>query len=315
MPSQPQPFRDLNGFFRETFGCRVHKIALDAGLSCPNRDGTLSHGGCAYCNARGSGTGAAAAGLSIAQQAARAKTYLARRFKAKKFIAYFQSYTNTHAPLETLARLWNEALAGPDVVGISIGTRPDCVPDPVLDLLAKTAAGRMAWLELGLQSANDATLSRINRGHTAACWTDAASRAQSRGLLVCAHVILGLPGENRQDMRRTAEFVAASGVEGVKIHLLYVVRGTEMERMHQAGEFQCLEQEEYADAVCDFLERLPQKTVIQRLTGDPHPSELVAPAWCQDKAGALAAIRARLAEKNTWQGKRYPGESRPPGDF
>ncbi len=303
MASEPPPWRDLNGFFRETFGCRVHKIALDAGLSCPNRDGTLSTAGCVYCNARGSGTGAAAAGVSIAEQVARAKAYLSRRFKAEKFIAYFQSFTNTHAPPDVLSGLWNEALADPDVVGLSVGTRPDCVPDPVLDLLARTAGGRMAWLELGLQSSHDRTLARINRGHTAACFADAVQRARARGLWVCAHVILGLPGETAEDMRKTADFVAGSGVEGVKIHLLYVVRGTGMEGLLASGEYRCLTRDEYADAVCDFLERLPETTVIQRLTGDPHPGELVAPEWCMDKAGTLAAIRARLREQGARQGR------------
>jgi radical SAM protein (TIGR01212 family) len=298
-------YTDLNCYLKAAFGCRVQKITVDAGMSCPNRDGTLSHRGCIFCNARGSGTGAHERGLSITEQLERGKKALFRRYKAKKFIAYFQSYTNTYAPLSPLRALYDEALAVDDVVGLSIGTRPDCVDGPVLDLLESYAVNRMIWMEYGLQSAADDTLDRINRGHTAACFSEAVCAAQGRGLLVCAHVILGLPGEDRQKMMETADFISRSGIDGVKIHLLYVVRGTEMEHLYRKGDYRCLEQGEYVSLACEFLERLPREMVIQRLTGDPHREELAAPAWALDKAGTLARIRERLEMLDTWQGKRY----------
>ena len=188
-----KPFRDYNSYLREQFGCRVQKITLDAGLTCPNRDGTLDTRGCIYCNERGSGSGASRKALGITRQIEEGKAYLGRRYKAGKFLAYFQSFSNTYAPLPVLRRLYEEALSDPDVVGLSIGTRPDCASDEVLDYLASVAASHMVWIEYGLQSANDATLARIRRGHDVAAFTDAVARTKRRGIPVCVHVILGLP--------------------------------------------------------------------------------------------------------------------------
>ncbi len=218
-------YRDYNSYLRETFGCRVQKITLDAGLSCPNRDGTVGHGGCIYCNEKGSGTGAAAF-AGIAEQIGAGKQILARKYKAGKFIAYFQSFSNTYAPLPRLAALYDEALADPDIVGLSIGTRPDCVSDETLDHLAVLGENHLICMEYGLQSAKDETLARIHRGHTVAAFVDAVERTFKRKIPVCAHVILGLPGEETEDMLQTARFLAGLGVQAVKIHLLYVVKGT-----------------------------------------------------------------------------------------
>ncbi len=298
-------YTDLNGYLKAAFGCRVQKITVDAGLSCPNRDGTLSRSGCIYCNARGSGTGAHDRGLSVTDQLLRGKAALSRRYKTDKFIAYFQSFSNTYAPLSRLRALYEEALSVDGIVGLSVGTRPDCVDEPVLDLLEEMAADRMVWIEYGLQSACDETLVRIRRGHDAAQFLRAVSATRGRGIRICAHVILGLPGEGRKQMMETADFVARAGIDGVKIHLLYVVRGTELARRHLAGGYRCLEQDEYVSLVCEFIERLPPEMVIQRLTGDPHRDELVAPAWSLDKAGTLAKVRARLEELDTRQGRRY----------
>lgn len=297
-------YTDYSTYLRTIYGCRVQKISLDAGLSCPNRDGTLSTGGCIYCNARGSGTGAHGDGLSITAQLLAGKAALSNRYKAKKFIAYFQSFSNTYAPVSTLRRLYDEALAVADVVGLSIGTRPDCVADPVLELLSGYAADHLIWIEYGLQSAHDATLAFINRGHDAACFQKAVDAAQTRGLKACAHVILGLPQESRDQMLATARFLAGLPVAGVKLHLLYVLRGTPLEKLYHEGSYRCLSQATYVELVCDFLEHLPQQVVIQRLTGDPHPAELVAPQWSLRKRETLALIETRLAQRNTWQGKR-----------
>ena len=305
-------YNDLNAYLRGLFGCRVQKITVDAGLTCPNRDGRVGTGGCIYCNERGSGTGAHRRGLTVAEQLQQGKTALSRRYKAKKFLAYFQSFSNTYAPLETLRRLYAEALAVPDVVGLAIGTRPDCVAPPVLNLLEELARDRLIWVEYGLQSAHDASLERINRGHTFGQFQQAVQATRHRGIRICAHVILGLPGETRRQMLATADAVAALGIDGIKLHLLYVIRDTPLERLYRQGRYVCLEQAAYVDLVCDFLERLPPDMVIQRLTGDPHPEELAAPHWSLRKSETLSLIRAALESRDTWQGKRFQESRTPP---
>jgi uncharacterized protein len=296
-------YYDLNAYFRSLFGCRVQKITVDAGLSCPNRDGTLATGGCIYCNAHGSGTGAHSRGLSITEQLLRGKQALVRRYKARKFIAYFQSFSNTYAPVETLRRLYDEALAVEGVVGLSIGTRPDCVDEPVLKLLQDYARNHLVWIEYGLQSASDETLVLINRGHDLQCFKDAVKATLSRQIKICAHVILGLPDESRDDMLYTAQTIAASAIDGLKLHLMYVIKGTPLEILYRQGSYRCLEQKEYVDLVCDFLERIPNYLVIQRLTGDPHPAELAAPQWALRKSEVLAQIQTTLEKRDSWQGK------------
>ena len=298
-------YNDLNTHLRDIFGCRVQKITVDAGLTCPNRDGSLSTGGCIYCNIRGSGTGAHARGLSITQQLINGKKSLSKRYKAKKFLAYFQSFSNTYASLPTLRHLYDEALSIDDVVGLSIGTRPDCVDEPVLKLLQTYAERYLVWIEYGLQSANDTTLEAINRGHDVQCFIDTVEKTKGRGIKICAHVILGLPHETRQDVLRTAATIARLGVDGVKLHLLYVVEGTRLDALYQRGEYKCLEQQAYVDLVCDFLERIPSEIVVQRLTGDPHRSELVAPAWSLNKTETLEQIRKTLETRDSWQGKYF----------
>ena len=296
-------FYDLNTYFRRLYGERVHKISLDAGFTCPNRDGALGTGGCIYCNAKGSGTGNFSKGLSITRQLEESKAPVIRRFKARKFIAYFQSFTNTYAPIGTLKRLYDEALAVKDVVGMAIGTRPDCVTAEVLNLLQGYARDYLIWLEYGLQSAHDATLKAINRGHDVNAFEKAVAATVGRGINISAHIILGLPGETRKQMLATADYVAALPIDGIKLHLLYVVKGTAMEQLYRSGGFQCLAQDEYVDLVCDVLERLPEQMVVQRLTGDPHRHELVAPQWALEKNANVALIRQRLEERDTWQGK------------
>ena len=299
------PYYDLNSYLRNIFGCRVQKISLDAGLTCPNRDGRISTGGCIYCNSRGSGTGASSQGLSITEQIMRGKEFLKKRYKAQKFIAYFQSFSNTYGPYEKLKGLYQEALAIDDIVGLSIGTRPDCVDESVLTLLVRYAKDYLVWIEYGLQSIHDRTLAAINRGHDVKCFKGAVDKTRGRGIKICAHVILGLPLEDRHDMLATAKAVAAIGIDGIKIHLLYVVKGTRMEELYLEGKYRCLEQEEYVNLVCDFLELLPPDMVIQRLTGDPHPHELVAPEWSLRKNETLSRIKEILAERESWQGKRF----------
>ncbi len=299
------PYRDLKAYLLGRFGERVQKITLDAGLTCPNRDGRVGTGGCLYCNARGSGTGAWARGQGIAGQMAAGLEAMSRRYGAAKFIAYFQSFSNTYAPYNTLRELYEAALAFPQVAGLSIGTRPDCLEDEVLELLAGYARDRLVWLELGLQSAHDSTLKRLNRGHDVACFSAAVARAAARGLPVVAHVILGLPGEGPREMAATAAYLARLPVQGVKIHLLYVIKDSGLARLHETGQYACLSEDQYVNFGVDFIERLPPHVVIHRLTGDPHPQELVAPAWCLDKSRVLGRIREEFARRGTRQGSRW----------
>jgi len=299
-------YKDFNTWLRAIFGQRVQKITVDAGLTCPNRDGTVARGGCIYCNARGSGTGDYSRGRSVTEQIRINAEFIARKYKAKKFLIYFQSFSNTYARVEKLESLYNEALQAIDgVVGLCIGTRPDCVNKEVLDLLQSYTEKYLIWLEYGLQTVHDATLALINRGHDFACFQKAAEMTQNRGIRICAHVILGLPGETREQMMQTARTVASLGIDGIKIHLLYVVKGTKLDEMYQNGLYRPLAQAEYADLVCEFLEYLPPDLVIQRLTGDPHRDELAAPEWSLDKKGNLRMIAETMEKLDSWQGKKY----------
>ncbi len=298
------PYLDLNSHLRRRFGQRVQKIALDAGFTCPNRDGRVSKGGCLYCNARGSGTGAWAQGLNLTAQLRQGMARLKDRYQTDRFIAYFQSFSNTYAPVARLQALYDEVLGFPEVVGLSVGTRPDCLEEGVLELLAGYARERLLWLELGLQSAHDRTLAALNRGHDVACFTRGVERAAALGLEVVAHVILGLPGEGPGEMAATADYLARLPLQGVKIHLLYVVRGSGLARLYQEGAYACLSGDDYVSLVVNFVELLPRRLVIHRLTGDPYPQELLGPDWCLDKARVLRRIREEFLRRGSRQGAR-----------
>ena len=300
-------YTDYNTYLRQLFGCRVQKISIDAGLTCPNRDGRIGTGGCIYCNARGSGTGAFAQGISVADQVVRSKAVMAKRYNAKKYIAYFQSFSNTYAPVSILKQCYDAALTVPDVVGLAIGTRPDCVDAEILDLLEGYAKQYLVWIEYGLQSAHDSTLHRINRGHDFDCFQKAVSQTRNRGINICTHLIFGLPGETREMMLDTAKIIARMEIDGVKLHLLYVVKGTALETFYRQGHYRCLEQQEYVDIVCDVLELLPREMVIQRLTGDPHFKELAAPLWSLQKSQTFSLIQETLAKRDSRQGKKFHG--------
>lgn len=298
-------YNDLNTYLKSRYGCRVQKITIDAGMSCPNRDGTVSTDGCIFCNPKGSGTGAYERGLSVSDQIAEGKKRLGRRYGAKKFLAYFQSFSNTYAPADHLRTLYDEALVDPDVVGMCIGTRPDCVDDRVLSLLESYTQTHLVWIEYGLQTTCDATLEIINRGHDFFCFKQAVDATKGRGIKIGAHVIIGLPGEDRSHILETAETLAPLGIDGIKIHLQYVIKGTRLEEMYCAGKYTCLEQGDYVGLVCDFLERISPNMIVHRLTGDPHPDELVAPEWALSNTETLEQIRHCLKLRNAWQGKRW----------
>ncbi len=300
------PYKTFSSFLRGHFGERVQKITLDAGLTCPHR-GSDKKGGCIYCNALGSGTGAIAKGIGLKEQIETQMALQANRYKAKSFIAYFQSYSNTFAAVRELKRIYDSVLPYPEIVGISIGTRPDCVDSEILDLIGSYSDKRMVWVEYGLQSSNDETLRLINRGHDSRAFSNASIMAHEHGFRVCAHVILGLPGEGIDDWLKTARFVANLPVTDIKIHLMYVVRNTPLEKMFDAGFYTPLTLEDYAGGVAEFISCLPPDIIIQRITGDPHPDELVAPLWALDKKKVLDEIHKIMNSQGLYQGKNYSG--------
>jgi uncharacterized protein len=297
-----QRYNAFSEELKRMFGCRVQRLSVDAGFTCPNRDGTVGVDGCIFCGGKGSGSFGILHGAGVAGQLEHAKEVMVRKYKAALFIAYFQSYSNTYAPIERLKALYDEALAVPDVVGLIVGTRPDCLPGETLDLLASYAERCYFWLELGLQSPLDRTLAAIGRGHDLASFTAAVTGCQKRGIRVCAHVILGLPGESRQEMLSGAEFLNQAGVDGVKIHLLHVMRGTRLATQYLEGAVRMLDRDEYVGLVCDFLERLDPRIVVQRLTGDGNRKDLIAPLWSLQKFEVLNCIDNELERRGTQQG-------------
>lgn len=306
-----QSYNRYSSYLKKIFDCRVQKISLDAGLTCPNRDGTKGVGGCLYCDSRGSGTGAYSKTPSITQQILQGKSFLKDRYGAGKFIAYFQSFSNTYAPLEVLESLYREALSIEDVVGLSVGTRPDCVNPEVLDLLAGYQASHLVWIEYGLQSFHPKTLALINRGHTVEDFIRAVKETRKRKLNICVHVILGLPGEGLEEILFTADRLAELDIQGLKIHSLYINQGTLLETWYRQGSYHPLLQEQYADWVGRFLERCPTHWIIQRLTGDPNHKDLVAPLWVLKKQETLRMIQDRLKETGGFQGAKW---NAPPKD-
>jgi len=298
-------YYDLKSFFRNRFDCNVFKLPIDAGFTCPNRDGTVASGGCLYCDGRGSRLRQAGPLPSVTEQVRAGKAFYRDRRGAKKFIAYFQTFTNTYGPPEKLASLYEEALGEEDVVGLAVGTRPDCVPDPVIDLLAGFARERHVWVEYGLQSIHDRTLRFLNRGHGADAFLDALRRTAGKNIFVCVHIIVGLPGETEADILETARRIAALPVQGIKIHLLLALRGTPLGTLYERGEISLMTMNRYVDTVCNILEILPPEMTIQRLTADGYRDIYLAPEWGRNKMAVLNAIDRELERRNSFQGARY----------
>lgn len=288
---------------RQRFGCRVQRVSLDAGFNCPNRDGTIGTGGCRFCNERGSAAVGVPTELPLAEQLQKSKNYLRHKFRADKFLAYFQAYSNTYASATVLRVLYESVLEDSEVVGLIIGTRPDCLPDDVLDLLSGLNQRTYLWLELGMQTMHNQTLQAINRGHDHACFVEAIRRCRQRGLRVCVHLILGLPGESRKQMLASVQELNRLGVDGVKLHHLHVLQGSGMEEDYSRGELQLLEREEYVELVCDAIELLDPKIIMHRLMGDGR-SELVAPDWSRRKLEVLNLIDTTLERRDSRQGCR-----------
>ena len=287
-------YRRFNDYCKETFGCKVYKLSLDAGFTCPNRDGTLDTRGCIFCSAYGGGEFAQGQCESIALQLEKAKERVSNKIKNGKYIAYFQSFTNTYAPVETLRRLYEQALAPEDVVGLVIGTRPDCLPGDVVALLGQLNKVKPVMVELGFQTANEETARYIRRGYENRVYTHAVAQLRREGIHVVTHIIIGLPGETAADAIATTKAAVEAGTDGVKFHLLHVLRGTDLEKEYLAGKFHCLELEEYAAILKQCLALLPPQTVVHRITGDGAKRDLIAPLWSADKKRVLNYLNQYL---------------------
>lgn len=298
-------YYDLKSYWRNLFGCNVRKLQIDAGFTCPNRDGQVSTGGCIYCDGRGSNLRRKGPLPSVASQIAAGKKYYAA--SVSRYIAYFQTFTNTYAPVEKLRALYDEALAEKDVVGLSIGTRPDCLEPAVVDLLGGYAQKYHVWVELGLQSIHDRTLKFVNRGHNFGQFLDAVGVLAERGLNICVHIIIGLPGENDKDVMETGKMLATLPVRGIKIHSLLALEGTALGEMYKKGAVTMIGKEKYVQLAADVLEILPPRMVIQRLTADGYRDIFLAPAWAANKLDVLNSINRELERRNSYQGIYYKG--------
>ena len=297
-------YNSLNYYLRQKFGEKVFKISLDAGFTCPNRDGTKSTGGCIFCSERGSGD-FAGKGSNLIDQFYEEKKLMNKKWKSGKYIAYFQAYTNTYAPVDILREKYTKMLDLEDVSGIAIATRPDCLPEDVLELLTEINKRTYLWVELGLQTVNEETAKLINRGYDINTYIDAVRQLKKRNIEVVTHVIFGLPGESHEDMKNTVRFVANTGTQGIKLHLLHLMKGTRLEEFYNSSKFPLLQMDEYVNLIVDAVEMLPEDMVIHRITGDSPRSLLIGPMWSLKKWEVLNAIDGCFKERDTWQGKLF----------
>ena len=288
-------YRTLNQHYRQKFGCKVYKLSIDGGFSCPNRDGTVGTGGCIFCNDTGSGD-FAVCGKSITVQLQEAKKWVEKKNKGGKYIAYFQSFTNTYAPAEVLRSRYLEAIAPEEIVGLAIGTRPDCLGENVLAVLKEVNAIKPVSVELGLQTIHEASAAYIRRGYVNQVYLDAVKKLKEAGIEVVTHIILGLPGETPEMAAQTTRAAAEAGTDGVKFHLLHVLKNTDLEKDFLAGKFSCLSMEEYADWLCACIQEVPPHVTVHRITGDGAKRNLVAPLWSADKKRVLNYLNKRLGE-------------------
>lgn len=298
-------YHSLDYHFKAAFGEKVYRLSLNGGMTCPNRDGRISTGGCIFCSAGGSGDFAASPLLSITEQIEEAKTRIARKTKCTKYIAYFQAYTNTYAPVEHLREIFTEAIRHPDIVALSIATRCDCLPDDVLDLLEELNHVKPVWVELGLQTIHEKSLQLIRSGFVLSQFDTAVSNLNARRIPVITHLIFGLPGETRTDMLASLAYVAKLPVSGLKLQLLHILRGTDLAVYYEKSPYKMFSLEDYCDFIVDCIELLPPDIVLHRITGDGPRKLLLAPLWSTDKKRVLNTIHKRLTERDTWQGKYY----------
>ena len=302
-------YNAFNRELRDAFGTRVYKVGLRLDFTCPNRDGKVAVGGCIYCNNASHTPDGYRPRTSVTEQLRQGVIAVHRRHRAERFIAHFQSYSNTYESVEKLESLYLEALSFPGVVGLSISTRPDCLPSEVLDLLTELSRRTYLWLELGLESVHDRSLNWANRGHGIREFADAVERCKIRGIRICTHLIFGFPDENREDMLAGANILNGLGIDGIKLHNLHVIKNTALERIYKAQPFALLTRHQYAELVVDFLELLSPEIVIHRLTGETYRALTIAPDWSINKIGTHNAINELLTKRDTWQGKYYRSDS------
>lgn len=300
----------LSDYLKNEFGSKVYKIALDAGCTCPNRDGTLGTRGCIFCSEGGSGDFAADHRLPICEQVELAKKRVSRKTGDGKYVAYFQNYSNTYAPVKYLEPLFTEAIKHPDIVALSIATRPDCLSDEILDLLHRLSLIKPVWVELGLQTIHQETAVLIRRGFDLSCFEDAVMRLKGIPVAVIVHLILGLPGETKSDMLASIDYLAHMPIDGIKLQLLHVLKNTDLAKMYAEGEFDVLSMDQYIDILADCIERLPPEIVIHRLTGDGPKSLLVAPLWSANKRNVLNTIRREFTARGVVQGRMSQTQGR-----
>lgn len=304
-------YHAYNFFLRQKFGARVQKVSIDAGFTCPNVDGSVAVGGCTFCDNRSFSPSRRVRRRDVLEQITDGIRRLKTRYVCDQFIAYFQPATNTYAPVEKLRSLYERALEHPQVVGMAIGTRPDAVPDDVLDLLSEIAQKTYLSVEYGMQTMHDRSLDWMNRGHHHDAMIDAIERSRNRGFEICAHLILGLPGESHEDMVASAREVARLGFDAVKIHNLYAVNNTPLADQVARGEVQLIELDDYLQTLIDCLEVLPPQMVVERISGDAPPDYFVGPAWCLDKPTVLKRLKEQLDTRDTWQGRLAADTSLP----
>ena len=298
-------YHTWNYYLRNTFGEKIFKVSINAGFTCPNIDGKITYGGCTYCSKEGSGDFAGNPKDDLIKQFYDIREMMLKKWPKAKYIGYFQAYTNTYAPLEVLKEKYETILGLEDVIGLSISTRPDCLPDDVVEYLGELNKRTNLWVELGLQTIHDSTSKLINRGHDYQTFLDGVEKLKSKNIKVIVHIINGLPGEDYNMMMETAKAVGNLGVDGIKIHLLHVIKNTPMEKMLENGMLKLMTQEEYINLVCDQLEALPDEMIVHRLTGDGKREDLVGPLWSLKKWEVLNQIDATLKERGTFQGSKY----------
>ncbi len=296
------PYYRFSDYLKETFGEKVYRVPVDAGFSCPNRDGTKGIGGCIYCDSRGSAAPFIRRDRSIREQIEEGVQRVLKRYKARKFIVYFQAFSNTYESPEILEKIYTQAVGLEGVIGVAIATRPDCIDRSRLDVIHRVFQGLQVWMEYGLQTIHTRSLAWMQRGHGVDAFTRAVAMTRAYPFRVCAHIIFGLPGETREMMLETARFLARIGIDDLKIHMLHVLKGTRLARAYEQEPFTLLSMEEYISLVCDALETLPPTVVIQRLTGDAPAENLVAPKWILKKQETLSGIREELIRRGTRQG-------------
>lgn len=298
-----KPYNSLNYELKKEFGKKIAKISIDGGFTCPNRDGSVGYGGCIFCSSKGSGDFAESRKLSIKEQIEKGKEQTSKKWKDAGYIAYFQSYTNTYAPINELRKKYYEAIECKDICGIAIATRPDCLPFDVLELLSEINEKTYLWVELGFQTSNENSAKFINRCYDNLVFENTVKELKKRNIKVVVHTIMGLPNETKEDMLNTVKYVCSFNIDGIKLQLLHILSDSKLYEYYKENKFHILDKEEYTDIIIEAIENIPENIVIHRITGDGSRENLIEPLWSLDKRGTLNLIHKKMREKHSFQGK------------